>query len=66
MMNMIHSNVRSLTAPSWPTLPIYDLFNDTVNIPGYTESKSIKLSQYIIKNYGLYKTALFMVYNHYT
>lgn len=64
MMNMIHRNVSSLTA--WPTLPIYDLFNDAVNIPRYTESKYIKLLQYIIKNYGLYRTALFMVYKHYT
>ena len=37
---------------SWPTLPIYHLFNETVSIPRYTESKRIKHLRYIIKNYG--------------
>jgi hypothetical protein len=64
-MNRIHRNVRSLTAPSWPAQPTYDLFNDAASIPHYTESKSIKLLQYAIKNYGLYKAALFMLYEHY-
>jgi hypothetical protein len=61
-MTRIRRNVSSLMALSWPSLGIYDMYNDAVSIPRYIELKYMKQLQYIIKKYGQYKFLLFMLY----
>lgn len=53
MTNRIQRNVSSLMAVSWPSLPIYDLYNDAVSITRYIESKYSTLSKYMV-NTDLY------------